>query len=63
MLATPFRARAVLATLTLRVRAWSLFAELSVHNLFTFYDLAKLLGFKQITLSDGRNWSHRIKLK
>jgi len=55
VLATPFRARAVLATLTLRVRAWSLFAELSVHNLFTFYDLAKLLGFKQITLSDGRN--------
>ena len=61
--ASLFRARAVLATLTAQVRASPLFAELGVQNLFTFYDLAKLLGFKQITLSDGRYWSHRINLK
>ncbi|MGB0629355.1 MAG: molybdopterin-guanine dinucleotide biosynthesis protein A [Alphaproteobacteria bacterium] len=61
--ATLFRARAILATLTSRVRASPLFAELGVQNLFTFYDLAKLLGFTQITVSDGREWSHRINLK
>ena len=61
--ASLFRARAVLATLTAQVRASPLFAELGVQNLFTFYDLAKLLGFKQITVSDGREWSHRINLE
>ena len=59
---TMFRARAVLTTLTSRVRALPLFAELGVQSLFTCYDLAKLLVFKQITVSDGRNWSHRINL-
>jgi hypothetical protein len=61
--ATLYRARAVLATLTSRVRASPLFAELGVQNLFTFYDLAKLIGFKQITISDGRAWSHRVWVK
>ena len=46
--------------LTSRVRASPLFAELGGQNLFTFYDLAKLIGYKQITVSDGRNWSHRV---
>ena len=58
--ATLYRARAVVATLTSRVRASPLFAELGVQNLFTFYDLAKLIGFRQITISDGRDWSHRV---
>ena len=61
--ATLFRARAVLATLTAQVRASPLFAELGVQNLFTFYDLAKLLGFQRLTISDGRVWSHRVELK
>ena len=59
---TMFRARAVLAALTSRVQASPLFAELGVQRRFTCYDLAKLLVFKQITVSDGRNWSHRINL-
>ncbi|PPR09970.1 MAG: hypothetical protein CFH41_02024 [Alphaproteobacteria bacterium MarineAlpha11_Bin1] len=61
--ASLFRARAVLATLTAHVRASPLFGDLGVQNLFTFYDLAKMLGFKQITVSDGREWSHRVDLK
>lgn len=61
--ATLFRARAILATLTSRVRSSPLFGELGVQNLFTFYDLAKLIGFKQITISDGRDWAHRIWIK
>ena len=61
--ATLFRARAVLATLTAHVRASPLFADLGVQNLFTFYDLARMLGFEQITVSDGRKWSHRVYIK
>lgn len=61
--ATLFRARAVLATLTSLVRASPLFAELGVQNLFTFFDLAKLIGFEQVTISDGREWSHRVWIK
>lgn len=60
---TLFRARAVLAALTSRVRASPLFADLGVQNLFTFYDLAKLIGFRQITISDGRAWSHRVWIR
>lgn len=60
---TLFRARAMLAALTSRVRSSPLFAELGVQNLFTFYDLAKLIGFSQITISDGRDWAHRVWIK
>ncbi len=55
--ATLFRARAVLATLTSRVRASPLFAELGVQSLFTFYDLAKLIGLNRLrfqTAGPGR---------
>lgn len=60
---TLFRARGVLATLTSRARASPFFTELGVENLFTFFDLAKLLGFTQVTVSDGRDWAHRVWLK
>ena len=60
---TLFRARAVLAVLTAQVRASPLFAELGVQNLFTFYDLAKFIGFKRITISNGRDWAHRVWIK
>jgi hypothetical protein len=29
----------------------------------TFLDLAKMLGFKQITISDGDKFSHQVFLK
>lgn len=61
--ATLYRARGVLATLTSRARGSPLFRELGVENLFTFYDLAKLLGFEQVTMSDGRDWAHRVWLQ
>jgi hypothetical protein len=61
--ATLFRARGILATLTARARASPLFQELGVENLFTFFDLAKLLGFEHVTVSDGKSWAHRVRLK
>ncbi len=61
--ATLYRARAVLAQLTASARGSALFRNLAVEDLFTFFDLAKMLGFTQITISDGRNYAHRIDLK
>jgi len=62
-LGTIYRARAVLANLTSVARATPLFAELGVQNSFTFFDLAKLLGFRRITVSDGRAFAHQISIE
>ncbi len=61
--ATLFRARGVLAQLTASARASALFRNLAVEDLFTFFDLARMLGFEQITVSDGRTYAHRIELR
>ena len=37
-----------------------IFQELGVQEWFTFFDLAKMLGFKQITISDGRDFAHQV---
>ena len=60
--ATLYRARAVMAGITALVRDTPLFQDLQVDDLFTFYDLAVLLGFKEIVLSDGISYAHRVTL-
>ena len=60
---TLYRARAVLAQLTARARGTDFFRNLAVDDVFTFFDLARLLGFEQITVSDGDSWAHRIVLE
>lgn len=60
--ATLFRARAVLAQLTAVARSTDLFRSLAVEDYFTFFDLVRMLGFTQITISDGRSYAHRIEL-
>lgn len=60
---TLYRARAVLANLTAESRLLPLLKQNGVEDWFTFLDLCVLLGFKQITLSDGKNWAHQIELK
>jgi hypothetical protein len=61
--ATLYRARGMLAQLTASARGSTLFRNLAVEDLFTFFDLAKMLGFIQITVSDGRSYAHRIELR
>jgi hypothetical protein len=61
--ATLFRARGVLAQLTAEARASALFRNLAVEDLCTFFDLARMLGFAQITISDGRTYAHRVNLR
>jgi hypothetical protein len=60
---TVYRARALFATLTGLARLTPLFQELQVEELFTFFDLCKLLGFQTITVSDGRKFTHQVVVK
>jgi hypothetical protein len=59
---TLYRARAYMAGLTALARQTQLFRDFEVTELFTFYDLAHLMGFREIVLSDGRSWAHRVTL-
>ncbi len=60
---TLFRLRALLAMLTARARASPAFQDNRVADVFTFLDLLKLLGFEQVTLTDGRRLAHQIELR
>ncbi len=60
---TIYRARAVFATLTGSARLLPVFSELGVQESFTFFDLCKMLGFEQITITNGRDFSHQVILK
>lgn len=63
VMATIYRARAVLATMTSLARATPIFTEFGVEDFFTFFDLARMLGFKQITISDGKSFAHQVTLQ
>ncbi len=60
---TLYQARALLALLTARARASQLFREYAVDDVFTFIDLLKLLGFRQLTVSDGVSFAHRYVIE
>ncbi len=60
---TIYRARALFASLTSLSRLTTLFRELQVEELFTFFDLCKLLGFRSITISDGDKFAHQVTLR
>lgn len=58
-----YQARAQLALMTNVARTTDLFQQMAVDDLFTYFDLAKLLGFKSIVISDGNSFTHRVTLK
>ena len=60
---TVYRARALLAQLTSIARTTPLLQELGLADFLTFFDLVKLLGFSQITISDGDQFAHQILLE
>ncbi len=60
---TLYRARALLAQLTAIARTTPLLQELGLADFLTFFDLVKLLGFSQITISDGDIFAHQIILE
>lgn len=59
---TLYRMRALLAVLTAVARTTPLFKEERVEDYFTYLDLCKMLGFKQLTVSDGKKFAHQIKI-
>ncbi|NKB57139.1 MAG: molybdopterin-guanine dinucleotide biosynthesis protein A [Alphaproteobacteria bacterium] len=60
---TIYRMRGLLATLTAVARVTPLFKQGAVEDFFTFFDLCKMLGFERITVSDGRDFAHRINIE
>lgn len=57
---TKYRARALFSTLTSLARATPMFSEFGVETVFTFFDLAKMLGFTTVTASDGRDYTYQV---
>ncbi len=60
---TLYRARAIFANMTAAARVMPIFKEFGVEELFTFFDLAKMMGFAQITISDGRDFAHQVLIQ
>ena len=58
-----YQARGVLAQLTTVSRTSQIFRDLGVEDYFTFFDLAKLLGFQLITVTDGESFAHQIDIR
>jgi hypothetical protein len=57
---TIYRARALLAQLTAVARATPFFQQNTQPEESTFFDFMKLLGFHQITITDGRAFAHQV---
>lgn len=60
---TIYRVRALLATLTAVSRLTPFFQQNTIAEQATFLDLLKLLGFKQVTVSDGDKFAHQIQIR
>ena len=60
---TLYRMRGLLALLSARARSTPIFTKYQVEDLFTFLDLLKLLGFKQVTVTDGDVFAHQIRVE
>ena len=60
---TLYRARALFAMMSAIARNTALFREQPNADRYTFFDLAHLLGFEQITFTDGDSFAHQIELR
>ncbi|WP_420413235.1 hypothetical protein [Roseibium sp.] len=60
---TLFRMRALLASLTSMARGTELFARTDAPQDLNFLDFCKLIGFKQVTVSNGKDVTHQIKVQ
>lgn len=62
-LVTLYQMRSFLAQMTAQARATPFFVENRVEDWYTFLDLLKLLGFTQLTVSDGQTYSHQYLIE
>jgi hypothetical protein len=57
---TIYRARALFANMTQIARSTPFFQKNTQAEEATFFDLLKLLGFTQITITDGKDFCHQV---
>ena len=62
-LSTVYRMRAILANMTTMSRLSPFFQERTIAEDANFFDLLKLLGFRQITITDGDKITHQVNIK
>lgn len=55
-----YRARAILAQLTVSVRRGGFFRQEELQYVATFYDLLQLMQFDELLITDGKTWTHRV---
>ena len=60
---TIYRMRALLANLTAVSRLTPFFRENTLPEHATFFDLLKLLGFEQLTITDGVKLTHQVLIE
>ncbi len=60
---TLFRLRALLASLTSMARATPLFTQSPQPHELNFFDFCKLMGFRQVTVSNGKDLAHQIQIR
>jgi len=56
-------AKEIVATLTASARTTQFFQQNSIAEYATFLDFLKLLGFKQVTITDGVAFAHQILIE
>ena len=49
--------------LTAVARTTPLFKEERVEDYFTYLDLCKMLGFELLTVTDGKDFAHQIRIE
>ncbi|MFK7867669.1 MAG: hypothetical protein AB8B58_00360 [Roseobacter sp.] len=57
---TLYRARAIMAQLTVSVRKGGFFQQEELQYVATFYDLLQLMNFDELLVTDGEKWTHRV---
>jgi hypothetical protein len=62
-LSTVYRMRAILANMTTMSRLSPFFQERTIAEDANFFDLLKLLGFRQLTITDGDKITHQVNIK
>jgi len=60
---TVYRIRGLLANMTTMARTSPFFQERTVAEDATFFDLLKLLGFADVTVTDGDKFTHQVTIK
>ncbi len=60
---TVYRMRALLSNMTTMSRLSPFFQERTVAEDATFFDLLKLLGFRELTVTDGEKITHQVTIK